>query len=153
MTNNINESIMFIFVFFLATGLLSGSRPVSANANRMYNHPGETFPITVEAAIGTDFNITCYMNPKTFPGKNSTCLYFVIGRTNEELPRENIRTVNGTTIIYTVHNASEQQTEYRCKCGPDAIMETKVFVGSRPRPVKDFSCRSYDFDRSMNSRC
>ncbi|XP_065364504.1 cytokine receptor [Calliphora vicina] len=149
MTNNINEYIMFIFVFLLATGLLSGNRPVSASANRMYNHPGETFPITVEAAIATDFNITCYMNPKTFPGKNSTCLYFVIGRTNEELPRENIRTVNGTTIIYTVRNASEQQTEYRCKCGPDAIMETKVFVGSRPRPVKDFSCRSYDFDHMI----
>ncbi|XP_037808231.1 cytokine receptor [Lucilia sericata] len=148
MTNNINE-YMFIFILLLTTGLLSCNRSMSVDANRMYNHPGETIPITVEEAIGKDFNITCYMNPKTFPGINSTCLHFVIGRTNKELPRENIVTVNSTTIIYMVHNASEQQTEYRCKCGPDAIMETKVFVGSKPRPVKDFSCRSYDFDHMI----
>ncbi|KAM7346462.1 cytokine receptor domeless [Cochliomyia hominivorax] len=147
MTNNTNVCIiMFMFAFLLLNGLLSDIKTITVSANRMYNHPGETHPVTVEAAIGTDFNITCYMNPKTFPGKNSTCLHFVIGRTNVKLPRENIVTVNASTIIYMVHNATEQQLEYRCKCGPDAIMETKVFVGSRPRPVEDFACRSYDFE-------
>lgn len=138
---------MFMFVYALIVLCYTNSALVVASG--MYNHPGGTRPDTVEAAIGTDFNITCFMNPKTFPTKNSSCLHFVIGRTNEELPWENIVTINNTTIIYRVINASEQQAEYRCKCGPDAITETKVYVGSLPRRVSHFSCRSYDFDHMI----
>ncbi|XP_073835729.1 cytokine receptor domeless [Musca autumnalis] len=114
-----------------------------------YHHPGETQPVTIEAAIGDSFNITCYMNPNAFPGKNSTSLYFVNGRTDYVLPHENIVIQNSSSIVYMVRNASEQQTEYRCKCGSDAIMEAKVFVGTPPKAVKNFSCNSYDFDHMI----
>uniref|UniRef100_A0A1I8MKL2 Fibronectin type-III domain-containing protein n=1 Tax=Musca domestica TaxID=7370 RepID=A0A1I8MKL2_MUSDO len=146
---NINK---IIFVNTLKVLLLFLSSPCHGfrrESRALYHHPGETHPFTVEAAIGDSFNITCYMNPKAFPRKNSTSLYFVNGRTNVELPRENIIIQNISSIVYMVRNASEQQTEYRCKCGPDAIMETKVFVGTPPKPVTNFSCSSYDFDHMI----
>lgn len=144
MTNKLDCVLQSLIAFVLGVLLMANKSNVMG-----YHHPGETQPIAVEAAIGSDFNITCYMNLKAFPGKNSSCLNFVNGRTNEDLLRENIIIVNGSTIVYMVHNANEQQAEYRCKCGPDAIMETKVFVGSRPRPGRNFTCRSYDFDHMI----
>lgn len=146
MTNNPIDGIkMLTITFLLLNGLLS-AKSITVNAKGFYNHPGETRPVIVEQAIGTDFNVTCYMNPYSFSGENSSCLHFVNSRTNKQLPRENIVTINSTTIVYMEHNATEQQSEYRCLCGQHAIMETKVFVGSPPKPVKDFSCRSYDFE-------
>ncbi|XP_075155385.1 cytokine receptor domeless [Haematobia irritans] len=135
----------------IAVLMILSQKDLLANARNGFFHPGETQPVTVEAAIGDSFNITCFMNPKAFPGKNSSNLYFVNGRTNQVLPLENIVIANNTSIIYMVRNAVEQQTEYRCKCGQDglAIMETKVFVGTRPKPCTNFTCSSYDFDHMI----
>lgn len=143
MTNYSGRRLSFVAGFVI---MMVGVLQVQAYANRMYYHPGETQPVAVEAAIGADFNVTCYMNPLAFPGINSSSLYFVDGRTDDIFPQENIIITNSSTIVYMVRNASEQQREYRCKCGSKAIMDTKVFVGSTPRPGKNFTCRSYDFD-------
>ncbi|XP_013108583.2 cytokine receptor [Stomoxys calcitrans] len=114
-----------------------------------YFSPGETQPLTVEAAIGDSFNITCRMNPKAFPRLNSSNLYFVNGGTNKDLPPENIVIANSSAIVYMVKNATEQQTKYHCKCGQYVIMETKVFVGTPPKPCTNFTCSSYDFDHMI----
>lgn len=149
MANCTTAHIIFIFVIVLAD-LISGKRHIENGANKsIYDLIGETHPDTVEAAIGSDFNITCSMNLKKFPGENSTCLHFFISRKNERLPQQNHLLINSTTVVYMVHNASEVRTQYLCKCGTSAIMETKVYVGSGPRPVKDFSCHSFDFDHMV----
>ncbi|XP_061392662.1 cytokine receptor [Musca vetustissima] len=149
MTNLINSRRNIIVWLMFVLSSLALCRAGKREYRMFYSHPGETQPVTIEAAIGDSFNITCYMNPKAFPGKNSSSLHFVNGRTNEVLPRENILILNSSSIVYMVRNASEQQTEYRCKCGPDAIMETKVFVGTAPKAVTNFSCSSYDFDHMI----
>uniref|UniRef100_A0A1B0A054 Fibronectin type-III domain-containing protein n=1 Tax=Glossina pallidipes TaxID=7398 RepID=A0A1B0A054_GLOPL len=139
MENNCFSWLIIVYII-----MLFGNENVEVS--RVYSSPGETYPATVEVAIGSDFNISCYMNRRAFPGKNSSHLYFVNGRTGEQVAKEYISIINNTSVMLTIRNANEQQTEYRCKCGTDAIMETKVFVGSPPKPVKDFACRSYDFE-------
>ncbi|XP_067641191.1 cytokine receptor-like isoform X2 [Eurosta solidaginis] len=53
--------------------------------------------------------------------------------------------INATTIVYTLQNASEQDTSYTCKSGQYAIANTDVIVGTKPTKVTDFTCEAYDF--------
>lgn len=149
MTNIYINTLITITMILLASSSFEGIKIVAAIRDNPNFTPGETQPLSVEAAIGDNFNITCHMNHKAFPGKTSNCLYFVDARTNKELPKDNIRIVNGTTIVYMVRDAAEQQTEYRCICGPSAIMETKVSVGTLPKGITNFTCNSYDFDHMI----
>ncbi|KAH8238442.1 hypothetical protein KR032_006892 [Drosophila birchii] len=112
--------------------------------------PGWLIPDKVESAIGGNFTISCTLNETYFRDVNVTepCtakdLYFKIGR-REYRQHPDIRAVNNTTVLFTARNAEEQESEYMCMCRDYVINTSKVYVGTRPLPIRDFDCIDYDF--------
>ncbi|XP_022220466.2 cytokine receptor [Drosophila obscura] len=113
--------------------------------------PGWLYPDKVEQLIGADFNISCTINETYFRETNTaeSCtvdqLYFK-SKVQEYRRSPDIRIVNNTTIIFSARDAVEQEDEYRCMCGYYVINTSKVYVGTRPLLIEDFSCVGYDFN-------
>ncbi|XP_036339002.1 cytokine receptor-like [Rhagoletis pomonella] len=107
---------------------------------------GETIPANVEMNVGDSVNISCLINPTIFSGENPCEMYFINELTRKRVPDEDILIMNSTYIVYMLRNAPEQSSRLLCKCDRDAIMETYVYVGTSPRGVSQFNCRSYDFE-------
>ncbi|XP_001354567.3 cytokine receptor [Drosophila pseudoobscura] len=113
--------------------------------------PGWLYPDKVEQLIGADFNISCTINETYFRETNTaeSCtvdqLYFK-SKMQEYRRSPDIRIVNNTTIIFSAREAVEQEDEYRCMCGIYVINTSKVYVGTRPLLIEDFSCVGYDFN-------
>ncbi|XP_016973056.1 cytokine receptor [Drosophila rhopaloa] len=112
--------------------------------------PGWLIPDKVELAIGGDFNISCTLNEAYFSEVNGSerCtvdeLYFQTG--NLQFRNSTyIRMLNNTTILFSAHNAAEQEQEYLCMCRDYVINTSKVYVGTSPLLVRDFNCLDHDF--------
>ncbi|KAH8326789.1 hypothetical protein KR059_006700 [Drosophila kikkawai] len=112
--------------------------------------PGWLIPDKVEQAIGGNFTISCTLNETYFSDPNvmEPCtvedLYFKAGK-REYRQHPDIRTLNNTTVLFTARNAEEQEGEYMCMCRDYVINTSKVYVGTRPLPIRDFDCIDYDF--------
>lgn len=108
--------------------------------------PGVVVPETSDLEIGSNLDIYCRMNPLIFKNSKASDLYFLEGSNKRNVSAKQIEILDSTTIVMHLKNLSEQITNYVCYCGIYAIRESKVFVGTRPRPVEDFQCRSYDYE-------
>ncbi|XP_004518381.1 cytokine receptor [Ceratitis capitata] len=111
---------------------------------------GETIPAHIDINVGDSVNISCLINPVRFKIGNSNekpCeMTFKNPVTKKSVPEEDIVVMNSTYIVYTLRNATEQSLRLRCYCGGDAIAESTIYVGTAPRDVTQFNCRSYDFE-------
>lgn len=105
---------------------------------------GETMPSHVDINVGDSVNISCLINPNRF---EYPCeMTFINQLTRQQVPDEDIMVVNSTYIIYMFRNAREQSLRLLCKCDIDAIAESTIYVGTPPRGVSQFDCRSFDFE-------
>ncbi|XP_020803516.1 cytokine receptor isoform X1 [Drosophila serrata] len=112
--------------------------------------PGWLVPDKVESAIGGNFTISCTLNETYFRDASivEPCtakdLYFKVGK-REYRQHPDIWTFNSTTVLFSARNAEEQEGEYMCMCRDYVINTSKVYVGTRPLPIRDFDCIDYDF--------
>ncbi|KAH8315390.1 hypothetical protein KR067_002998 [Drosophila pandora] len=114
--------------------------------------PGWLEPVKVEQLIGSDFNISCTINQTYLREMNisseqcSVKMLFFESKSIKYRNIPDIRQLNDTTILFSARNASEQDQDYSCMCGDYVINTSKVYVGTRPMPIKDFGCIAYDFE-------
>uniref|UniRef100_A0A182NNR1 Fibronectin type-III domain-containing protein n=1 Tax=Anopheles dirus TaxID=7168 RepID=A0A182NNR1_9DIPT len=101
--------------------------------------------------VNDSFSLQCTLNmhSRDARGLNSSNLMFYLG--DEPVPREQVKILNASTIELTVERA-EPQTNYAYTC---KVNDTKgvairsVYIGHKPREVKDFKCRAPLWDKHM----
>ncbi|EDW05570.2 cytokine receptor [Drosophila mojavensis] len=116
--------------------------------------PGWVVPEKAEVPVGSDLNITCTINQAFFDSSktNETCrvndLYFKanINDAVRYFNGSDLQIINETTIMMSFKNMSDQEGEYLCMCKEMGMFSSKVDVGTKPLPVQDFNCTSYDWD-------
>ncbi|XP_011176919.1 cytokine receptor [Zeugodacus cucurbitae] len=105
---------------------------------------GMTIPSHVDLNVGDSVNISCLLNPTRF---EYPCeMIFENQLTKLRVPPEDIVVMNTSYIVYMFRNAREQSLRLLCKCDMDAIAESTINVGTPPRAVSQFDCRSFDFE-------
>ncbi|EDV99723.1 GH12259 [Drosophila grimshawi] len=132
-------------------GLFLCSSIVSINADKQL--PGWLTPEIAQLAIGSDLNLTCTINQAYFEAghsSNKACnvsdLYFTVNNKTIAIKGSQLQYINATTIQTTLRNVSDQDNKYVCMCKEHAMSESRLQVGTKPLPVEDFNCTSYDWD-------
>ncbi|XP_050328701.1 cytokine receptor [Bactrocera neohumeralis] len=115
-----------------------------ANLANAFPDVGETRPPHADVNVGGSVNISCLINPNRF---DDPCkLTFINQLTGQHVPEKDILVVNSSYIVYMFHSEREQSLRLLCKCDGDAIDESTIYVGTPPRGVRQFNCRSFDFE-------
>lgn len=136
----------------LALALLFGLQILGTNGQ--HPSPGWVVPEKAEVPVGSDLNISCTINQAFFDSSktNESCnvsdLYFkanINGR-REYFNGTDLQLINDTTILLSFTNMSDQEGEYLCMCKEMGMFSSQVDVGTKPLPVDNFDCTSYDWE-------
>ncbi|XP_032296477.1 cytokine receptor [Drosophila virilis] len=136
----------------LALALLFGLHILGSNGQ--HPSPGWVVPEKAEVPVGSDLNISCTINQAFFDSSktNESCnvsdLYFkanINGR-REYFNGTDLQLINDTTILLSFTNMSDQEGEYLCMCKEMGMFSSQVDVGTKPLPVDNFDCTSYDWE-------
>lgn len=136
--------------FFIAMQLWTPARSgYSGLATAVSSHksPGEMDP-EISILIGSNATITCRLyEPKSsqiwFEEENS--------KTQTRQPSDQIKIIDSYTAVLIIPYAVEQKSRYQCKIGDYGVDVTKLFVGTAPQNVTDFSCIVYEYDYMLCS--
>uniref|UniRef100_A0A182K5R5 Fibronectin type-III domain-containing protein n=1 Tax=Anopheles christyi TaxID=43041 RepID=A0A182K5R5_9DIPT len=113
---------------------------------------GWIFPTeAIYREVNDSFSLQCTLNMhvKEARGSNSSNLMFYRG--DVPVPREQVKIINASTIEFTVERA-EPHTNYAYTCKVNDTMGVairSVYIGHKPREVKDFKCRAPLWDKHM----
>uniref|UniRef100_A0A182W8G9 Fibronectin type-III domain-containing protein n=1 Tax=Anopheles minimus TaxID=112268 RepID=A0A182W8G9_9DIPT len=106
-------------------------------------------PIGTEVNGSFSMQCTLDMQLKDIKGLNSSNLMFY--RSDEPVPREQVKILNASTIELTVERAVPYPNyAYTCKVNnTQGVAMRSVYIGHKPRVVKDFKCRAPLWDKHM----
>lgn len=139
---------IFLSSIFLAT--LCAYAQTERNCARGLKTPGYTEPhgdILIE--YGNPLDITCVLNDNYMRdhGENSSKnLYFMLD--GQPIPSEMIEVLNSSSIRLHIEKPPKSSAMYICKLKNEtnAVCLNNVVVGTKPLPVDDFKCISYNYE-------
>ncbi|XP_035909826.1 cytokine receptor [Anopheles stephensi] len=101
--------------------------------------------------VNESFSLKCTLDMRSSDtrGLNSSNLMFYRG--DEPVPREQVKILNASTIEFTVDRAVPQTNyAYTCKVNDTkGVGMRSVYIGHKPREVKDFKCRAPLWEKHM----
>uniref|UniRef100_A0A182PTJ1 Fibronectin type-III domain-containing protein n=1 Tax=Anopheles epiroticus TaxID=199890 RepID=A0A182PTJ1_9DIPT len=100
--------------------------------------------------VNDSFSLQCTLNMHSRTrGTNSSNLMFFRG--DVPVPREQVKILNASTIEFTVDRAEPHNDFiYTCKVNDTrGVGIRSVYIGHKPREVKDFKCRAPLWDKYM----
>uniref|UniRef100_A0A182LZX4 Fibronectin type-III domain-containing protein n=1 Tax=Anopheles culicifacies TaxID=139723 RepID=A0A182LZX4_9DIPT len=105
-------------------------------------------PICKEVNASFSMQCTLDMHLKDARGLNSSNLMFYVAE--DPVPREQVKILNASTIELTVERAVPLSNNvYTCKADTKGVAMRSVYIGHKPREVKDFKCRAPLWDKHM----
>ncbi|XP_052895063.1 cytokine receptor [Anopheles moucheti] len=125
--------------------LTNSSKIKSQNLSLGWITPRE--PLYIQ--VNDSFSLQCTLNMHAARGLNSSNLMFYLG--DKPVPREQVKILNASTIELTVKRAvPEPNYGYTCTLNDKNGVEMRsVYVGHKPREVKDFKCRDPHWSNKM----